>query len=238
MKNADADALVCAKIDGFNCRLTRPMSRAHIRMIVDTLRCEPTTSRVLLGRRAGTFVHEIPELGAVAIKEYVRGGLVRRAIHRMHVRRGPTRPEREFEILRLAQAAGVPVPEPIAYLERGFVFYRGWLVTRLIEGGRTLAAMRHADPRLLARIVVDVGRQIDRLIANQIYHVDLHPGNVLVDTNNDPHLMDFDKAVLSTESADRLRSRYLARWRRAVVKHGLPELMLDGLSSILKEADP
>jgi aminoglycoside phosphotransferase (APT) family kinase protein len=94
------------------------------------------------------------------------------------------------------------------------------------------------------------------LILNGIKHVDLHPGNVLVDGTGQVFLLDFDKAffILNDENSPfllslkeqahapdsqnmlssreimrevlflrRLRDFYLRRWRRAVIKHGLPD---------------
>jgi predicted unusual protein kinase regulating ubiquinone biosynthesis (AarF/ABC1/UbiB family) len=63
--------------------------------------------------------------------------------------------------------------------------------------------------------------QIRILIRHGIWHRDLHPGNVLVDEKGTPHIIDFDKARY-LKNRDRLTSRYIERWQRAIAKHGLP----------------
>jgi 3-deoxy-D-manno-octulosonic acid kinase len=219
--------------DGFVFHFGRPYTHEDLRHIVEELQLD---ARALPDRARGTIIQDLPSVGTVAIKEYLRRGLVRRAILRTHLRRGPTRPRREFAILRLARAAGIRAPEPVAYIERGRLFYRGWIVTRWIKGGRTLAELRRADALTLARIMNEVGRQIVLLIKNRIHHVDLHPGNVLVNADDTPYLVDFDKAALHTGSLERLRACYIARWRRAVLKHGLPHVMAERLSHVLAES--
>jgi predicted unusual protein kinase regulating ubiquinone biosynthesis (AarF/ABC1/UbiB family) len=60
------------------------------------------------------------------------------------------------------------------------------------------------------------------LAENRILHVDLHPGNILVDTRPQVYIIDFDKAVTTAYHSSKLRQRYIRRWRRAVIKHELP----------------
>ena len=74
-----------------------------------------------------------------------------------------------------------------------------------------------------------------RSCQNQILHVDLHLGNVLVDSNSRVYLIDFDKARYSIQNKDKLRDKYLRRWRRAVIKHRLPEKLSDLMHSCLRE---
>jgi 3-deoxy-D-manno-octulosonic acid kinase len=68
-------------------------------------------------------------------------------------------------------------------------------------------------------------KQLYLLIEEGIYHVDLHPGNVLVDNNHNVYVIDFDKARCWTGPKNELRDLYLHRWRRAVIKHNLPETL-------------
>jgi 3-deoxy-D-manno-octulosonic acid kinase len=67
--------------------------------------------------------------------------------------------------------------------------------------------------------------------------VDLHPGNVLVDSNSRVYLIDFDKARYSYLNKDKLRVKYISRWRRAVIKHRLPESLWEMMSSELRKID-
>jgi 3-deoxy-D-manno-octulosonic acid kinase len=76
--------------------------------------------------------------------------------------------------------------------------------------------------------------QISALIQNDILHVDLHPGNVVVDPAGAVYLLDFDKGCVSPGNRQKLKNRYCARWQRAVNKHNLPkvltEMMQNGLN--------
>ncbi|UCF90720.1 MAG: hypothetical protein JSW39_20900, partial [Desulfobacterales bacterium] len=54
------------------------------------------------------------------------------------------------------------------------------------------------------------------------------PGNVVVDLQERVFLLDFDRACVYPGLKNKLRDRYLARWERAVQRHGLPP-MLSGL---------
>ncbi len=63
------------------------------------------------------------------------------------------------------------------------------------------------------------------LINNNIHHVDLHPGNVLVDIDNNVFIIDFDKAHYFSKSKKKLKKKYFYRWKRAIIKHGLPHML-------------
>jgi 3-deoxy-D-manno-octulosonic acid kinase len=73
--------------------------------------------------------------------------------------------------------------------------------------------------------VEQAANQVVLLINQQILHVDLHPGNVLVDADGKVFLLDFDKAQKVAGKRNKLRDYYLCRWRRAVIKYNLPEVL-------------
>jgi 3-deoxy-D-manno-octulosonic acid kinase len=152
---------------------------------------------------------------------------------RHYVRFGNTRPEREFSNLRMAHAAGLNVPEPVASVSRGALLYRGWLATRLIPG-RNLVDLSSSDTDALPALMEDLTRQVELLIQRRVAHVDLHPGNVLVDATGTLYLLDFDRAIVFKRSLDELRHQYDVRWRRAVEKHRLPCILSDCFSEGLR----
>ncbi len=228
--------LVRRRVNGYECCLARPVGNAELEGLVGALAHPERPAPGVLKGRGAICIHAVPSIGTVVIKEYVRGGAFRFLLRRYYVRRGKTRPEREIEILKAAQAAGLNVPEPIGCLLRGGLVYRGWLVTRLIPGRGSLADIGRAEAADLGPLVDQVVLQMRLLIEHRIAHVDLHPGNVLVDGNGGLHLLDFDKATHFRGGADRLRDYYLRRWNRAVVKHGLPAVLSDRLASGLHAA--
>jgi len=73
--------------------------------------------------------------------------------------------------------------------------------------------------------------QISLLIQNDILHVDLHPGNIVVDGADQIFLVDFDKGQIHPGSKEKLRNRYLTRWQRAVTKHRLPDILTEMLQA-------
>ena len=124
---------------------------------------------------------------------------------------------------------GIRTPEPVAYAYRGFPFYVAWLITREIKNSCTLAEVSCQDPQRVSRIMDKVIEQIDRLIERRFLHVDLHPGNILVDGDDNIYIIDFDKGHMSSTKREQLYAVYYQRWRRAVVKHRLPEILDDML---------
>jgi 3-deoxy-D-manno-octulosonic acid kinase len=120
---------------------------------------------------------------------------------------------------------GLGVPTPIAFAYAGALFYHAWLVTKEIQNAETLAELSNINPARCRTAMKNLGPQLSLLITHRILHVDLHPGNVLVDTDGRAFLIDFDKARKWRWGSERLRRRYRNRWQRAVAKHGLPEIL-------------
>lgn len=195
--------------------------------LIETLRQTRGRSTGGLAGRAPIVRTTLDGIGPVVVKQYTRGGLFRYLVSERYVRWGPTRPEAEFQILTGVRALGGAAPEPVAWVDRGAPFYRAWLITREIEHHTTLAEIsRHDDDR--TRTLLDaVVREIEILIEERIVHVDLHPGNVVVDKNDRVYILDFDRAHRFVGSRNALRDRYLHRWRRAVIKHRLPDLLAE-----------
>jgi tRNA A-37 threonylcarbamoyl transferase component Bud32 len=219
--------LVRVRVGRYRCVLAAPLADAEMRQLVAALASPVFAAPGVLGGRGAVRVHDIGLIGPVVIKEYRHGGMLRPFLGRYYLRRGPTRPERELEILRDARAAGLHVPEPVASLSLGNVMYRGWLVTRLIAGQRSLADIARHGREPLEPLVDLLLEQVRLLIDHRIAHADLHPGNVVVDERGRLHLVDFDRANRFEGSVDDLAAVYLGRWHRAVAKHQLPGVLSD-----------
>ena len=129
---------------------------------------------------------------------------------------------------------GLNVPQPIAYAHRGHLFYRAWLVTHEIHQPLSLARLSLQDEKKTRTAMQSVIEQISSLIQNDILHVDLHPGNVVVDAAGKVYLLDFDKGSVYHGNRQKLKIRYLARWQRAVNKHGLPKILTEMMQIGLK----
>ena len=184
---------------------------------------EPLHGRTMV--RRGT----IPGIGPVIVKSYRRGGIWSWLGLHWYLGLGPTRSQIEFEMLTAARAVGISAPDPIAFVRRGGFFYRCWLVTHEIEGVVNLSDLARVDEGRVRIVLEKLVEALSLLIRNRICHVDLHPGNILVDQNNCVYVIDFDKARLFEGRLNDLRDLYLHRWRRAVIKHDLPDLLAEGV---------
>jgi 3-deoxy-D-manno-octulosonic acid kinase len=170
----------------------------------------------------------------VVVKHYKRGGLWGRLVRRRYLKLGKSRSQLEFELLHKARDLGISVPEPLLYANRGRLIYRAWLVTRQIKQPLSLARLSLNDEKRTRQVMASVIDQISRLIDHGIWHVDLHPGNVVIDQNDRVFLLDFDKGSLHQGNKIKLRNRYIHRWQRAVSKHKLPKMLCEMLQAELQ----
>jgi 3-deoxy-D-manno-octulosonic acid kinase len=193
---------------------------------------QPTAGKTsMLGGRTALTLEQIDEFGPVAIKSYYRGGWMRYLIKRRYLKLGKTRAQIEFELLQVVRNLGIKAPEPIAYAHRGSIFYQAWLVSRAIKQPLSLALLSLKDEKKTRQAMESVVGQISLLIQNGILHVDLHPGNIVVDGTGQIFIVDFDKGQIHHRSTEKLRSRYLTRWQRAVTKHRLPGMLTEMLQA-------
>jgi len=221
-------------VGGYVCHLARPVAEEDLRRLLESFALPGRGHRRIpkgrvLGGRSAVWRHELPGVGAVVVKAYRRGGMLRVLRRRYYVRHGATRPEREVRNLLAARAAGLNVPEPVLGVSRGLVLYHGWLVTRLIAG-RSLVEVVRSGSDGLPRVVDEVTRQVGLLVERRVAHVDLHPGNVFVGDDGVVYVLDFDRACAFAKPVEELRRQYEDRWRRAVEKHALPAVLADRFS--------
>jgi serine/threonine protein kinase len=188
--------------------------------------------------RSSPLGDEIDGLGEVFVKRYMRGGLLGTLLGDWHWGKNGVRAAEEFVMLERVRTLGVMAPEPLAYVHCGAPIYRAWLVMRRLEGIVTLAELsrtRISDDDLIAGVVEMTARQIELLAQHGIHHVDLHPGNVLLrESDGVVLLIDFDKGRETALPIADLRELYLRRWRRAVIKHGLPPVLNELMSMKLR----
>jgi len=182
----------------------------------------------LEGRRPVSRLY-LPQIGPVVVKHYRRGGWVARINPKYYLRTGKTRCQVEFEQMARAGRLGVNVPEPVTFAFKGRFLYQGWLITREIANQQTLARLSLQAPGRLPAVQASLGRQVSKLAADGLWHVDLHPGNVLVDDRDRVFLVDFDKTRTFRGVKQQLLDKYRRRWRRAVKKHKLPKELMTAL---------
>ena len=217
------------KYNAYRFGCSRHLTRDQLDQFIDLFNIAPKPVGGPLGGRTAVSFAEIKELGSVAVKHYFRGGILPYFNKNKYLKFGETRSQSEYAMLKKAAALGINVPEPLVYACRGTCFYQAWLVTRKIDRALTLARLSLSDKNRLPTLMDQVCRQIRILIDNGVLHVDLHPGNILVDGEDRVYIIDFDKSRLSFLKGKALRNRYINRWQRAVQKHRLSSILTDSL---------
>ena len=222
----------------FGSHENAPLSQEARATILQAIAEGPSSSVGPLGGRNGISVRNVAPFGRVVIKQYLRGGALRAFVRQRYLRMGAARCAGEFHVLLRALEVGVNVPEPVGYCYTPGLFYKAWLFTRELQGTSTIAelsAVSGQEDRVQAAME-EVVRQVGQLIRAGIFHVDLHPGNTLVDEQGKVYLLDFDKAYTYRGRPNVLRDKYLCRWRRAVIKHDLPELLTELMAHGLRQS--
>jgi 3-deoxy-D-manno-octulosonic acid kinase len=154
------------------------------------------------------------------LRHYLRGGLIQRLSHDRYLWTGldATRAWREWRLLADMWRAGLPVPRPVAArVERGRWWYRADLVTARIADTRTLIN-RLGDAALAATQWRAIGACIRRFHDAGIFHADLNARNILLDTDGQVFLLDFDRGE-RRPPAEAWQQGNLARLKRSLAKH-------------------
>lgn len=209
------------------------LHKEDLSQIVDCLRRTGLGERIG-GGRSPVRIIELRSGVKVALKSYTRGGVLGWFVRHLYLGFGAPRGESELLRLRHLQELGIPVPEPLAAVTQGRRVYRTWLVTQYIENSVSLAALAATDEERARLAVRTLAGIFSTLVQSRVFHVDLHPGNVLVRDDDRVFVLDFDKAVDFRGSLNALRDGYLVRWRRACLKHGLPEFLSEELAAGLR----
>jgi 3-deoxy-D-manno-octulosonic acid kinase len=191
----------------------------------------------VLGGRGKTRIVDIPGLGRMFLKRYSHGGLLRKVTAGHFLCVGQLRSKVEFEMLEVVRSLGVNAPRPIAFVQKGATVYSTWLLMEELRDTRSLVDVGENEGDALPQALDGLSEQIRILIKNRIFHVDLHPGNVLVGGDDSVYIVDFDKACYFKGTQHALRDLYLRRWRRAVIKHKLPPLLSEMMSLTLRSYD-
>ena len=191
----------------------------------------------VLSGRGKTATFELPPYGRIFVKRYAHGGLLKAITRGKFISIGTVRSCSEFEMLERVRELGVNAPKPYAYVTCGSMFYSTWLIMEEIADTVSLVELSARDPDAVLDAMKSLSQQLLVLVRNKILHVDLHPGNVLVNPAGQVFIVDFDKAHVFRGTFEQLRELYLRRWRRAVIKHGLSPLLTELMSLTLRSYD-
>jgi 3-deoxy-D-manno-octulosonic acid kinase len=152
------------------------------------------------------------------LRHYHRGGFIARLSRDSYLWLGEsrTRSFAEWRLLAELRRRGLPVPAPVAarYV-RGVLTYRADLITEHLPNTRTLAdAITGAQlPRESWQAV---GKTIARFHREGVHHADLNAHNILLGTDPEVYLLDFDRGAIRNRGA--WEQEVLARLRRSLEK--------------------
>jgi len=164
------------------------------------------------------------------------------------------RARREFETLAVLERAGLPVPKPLGVRATDV----GWeLDLAPVPAARTLQELLVSGAVPAGgweRLLAHLGALLARLQSAGWEHGDLHPGNVLVDRDGKPWLIDFQRArrvaperarclsevvecaaMAREQLPARVRARFLAAWRAALPVELRPRLDGTALARAIEE---
>lgn len=210
-----------------------PLSDDQMRIVFHHLDLPNMSATGVLGGRSQPVCYDLNGYGSVMLKKYYRGGAIRHVNDHTHLKWGVTRPEVEFMMLNRVRELGINVPEPFIFITKGRWLYQGWLVTQRIENTCTLAELAACNRSRAENAIGSLNHQVSLLIEHRIHHIDLHPGNVLINDNGVAYLIDFDKARNTIRNREKLKTSYQKRWRRAIEKHRLPRWLGTAISDEL-----
>ncbi|MBS0575173.1 MAG: 3-deoxy-D-manno-octulosonic acid kinase [Proteobacteria bacterium] len=171
---------------------------------------------VAVGGRGSAWFVDTPA-GPAVLRHYRRGGLAAKISRDGYLWQGAqrTRSFREFRLLQALRARALPVPTPLAGAYwRGGGGYRAALLTLRIAAAQSLGE------RLDTGAAVPwaaVGAAIAACHRAGACHADLNVDNVLLDSDDDGWLIDFDRGVLRRPALSWQRAN-LARLRRSLRK--------------------
>ena len=181
--------------------------------------------------RSGKIRLDLTDRGSVVIKHYLRGGALARINRRKYFGIGKSRAQQEYAWLHRVRSIGISAPEPIAFARTTGFVHETWLITREIDAARSLLEAAIGPEEKTRIIMKQIVLEIGKLIRAGIFHVDLHPGNILLDGRSVPYIIDFDKTRRYRGTHEKLAKKYIHRWNRAVIKHGLPRILSESFSA-------
>jgi serine/threonine protein kinase len=149
----------------------------------------------------------------------------------------PPRPFRELVVTEEVRRRGIPTVEVYAAcVERSWgPFYRGWLVTRQLQGSQDLwTAVQDGGLRKVGanQVLQAVATSLRALHREGVYHRDLNLKNILVRCEPDGvrgYIIDFDRAILFVGEVPMTLARSnLGRLLRLLTGVGKPRALQGG----------
>lgn len=165
------------------------------------------------GRNAAWFIEHNGQ--QAVLRHYKRGGVIAKLVQRYYFWTGAnrTRSWAEFSVLLHLHNSSVAVPIPLAALwKRVFLGYRAAIIVARIPEALPIA---HQLENACAKAVAIVVKQMHDA---GVWHADLNVFNILIDAQQQIHLIDFDKAKILGVVNSKQRQNNVLRLRRSLIK--------------------
>lgn len=165
------------------------------------------------GRNAAWFIEHNGQ--QAVLRHYKRGGIIAKVVQQYYVWTGAnrTRSWAEFSVLLHLRHNQVAVPMPLAALwERAFLGYRAAIIVARIPAALPIA---HQLENTCAEAVAFA---VKKMHDAGVWHADLNVFNVLIDAQQQIHLIDFDKAKILSVVNSKQRQNNVLRLRRSLIK--------------------
>jgi len=149
----------------------------------------------VFGGRGGSIKISLHGKPAI-LRQFLRGGMMARLSTDRYLWLGKnrTRAWREWSMLNLAIAAGLPVPTPLGVCVcRSGLLYRAVIITAYIDNSETLAE-RISHSALGLKSWNRLGLLLKQFQGHYFRHADLNANNILIDRQDRFYIIDFDKA--------------------------------------------
>lgn len=153
------------------------------------------------------------------LRHYYRGGLIGKFNKDLYWHSGnsTSRAAREFNLLNTLQQLQLPAPKPVAYrvVKQG-LFYRADLLSSRIENAQDLVGVL-SKKSISKGLMKKIGATIKRFHDQGIFHHDLNIHNILLDSDDNVWLIDFDQGE-QRAIADAWQQANMARLLRSFRK--------------------
>ena len=152
------------------------------------------------------------------LRPYLRGGIPGKVLSNQFFFIGfeRTRAWQEFFLLLDMLALQLPVPEPVmAFMQKNGLIYRNSIIIKRIPGAADLHQIL-CRQALSEKAWHRLGKTIRSFHDNQVYHHDLNIRNIMLDGDEQPWLIDFDKCAI--KSGEQWKLANLARLQRSLLK--------------------
>lgn len=152
------------------------------------------------GRGQVLFIRDDVHQRRWVLRHYRRGGLIAKFNKDLYWWNNAeaTRSFREWRLLAKLVELNLPVPTPVAarYVrEIAGLFYRADLITREIDGARSLSSIL-GQSSLSTDQWQQIGSTLARFHQHGVHHADLNAHNIVFDANQQIVVLDFDRGVI------------------------------------------